>query len=76
MPYRVTDLCILCGACVVGCESNAITEGETQAHIDEGLCVECGTCERNCPSEAIIFIEEVEPAKNPAVSSSEQPSSA
>ena len=32
MPYRVTDACILCGACVVGCESNAITEGETQAH--------------------------------------------
>jgi ferredoxin len=50
MPYRVTDICILCGACVVGCESNAITEGETQAIIDESLCVECGTCERNCPS--------------------------
>lgn len=58
MPYKVTDICILCGACVVGCESNAITEGETQAHIDVNLCVECGTCERNCPSEAIIFIEE------------------
>ncbi len=24
MPYLVTDACILCGACVVGCESNAI----------------------------------------------------
>ena len=58
MPYKVTDICILCGACVVGCESNAITEGETQAHIDVNLCVECGTCERNCPSEAIIFVEE------------------
>lgn len=76
MPYRVTDLCILCGACVVGCESNAITEGETQAHIDESLCVECGTCERNCPSEAIIFIEDVEPAKNPAATGAEQPPSA
>lgn len=60
MPYKVTDTCILCGACVVGCESNAITEGETQAHIDVNLCVECGTCERNCPSEAIIFVEESE----------------
>lgn len=61
MPYKVTDICILCGACVVGCESYAITEGETQAHIDVDLCVECGTCERNCPSEAIIFEEESEP---------------
>ena len=58
MPYVVTDECILCGACVVGCESNAITEGETQAYIDVDLCVECGTCERNCPSDAIIFVEE------------------
>ena len=60
MPYVVTDACILCGACEVGCESNAITEGETQAHIDIDLCVECGTCERNCPSEAIIFMDENE----------------
>ena len=58
MPYKVTDACLLCGACIAGCESNAITEGETQAHIDVSICVECGTCERNCPSEAIIFIEE------------------
>jgi ferredoxin len=60
MPYIITDACILCGACVVGCESNAITEGETQSHIDVTICVECGTCERNCPSEAIIFVEESE----------------
>jgi ferredoxin len=60
MPYVVTDQCILCGACEVGCESNAITEDETQARIDVNLCVECGTCERNCPSEAIIFVEESE----------------
>jgi ferredoxin len=60
MPYVVTDKCILCGACSVGCESDAITEGETQAHIDVNICVECGTCERNCPSEAIIFVEESE----------------
>jgi len=45
---------------VVGCESNAITEGEIQAHIDVNICVECGTCERNCPSEAIIFMDESE----------------
>ena len=60
MPYKVTDLCILCGACSAGCESDAITEGETQAHIDVSLCVECGTCECNCPSEAIIWVDESE----------------
>ncbi len=60
MPYKVTDLCILCGACSAGCESDAITEGDTQAHIDVSHCVECGTCERNCPSEAIIWVDENE----------------
>lgn len=49
MPYVVTEACILCGACVTGCESNAITEGETQSHIDVTICIECGTCIRNCP---------------------------
>ena len=58
MPYIVTSECILCGACVVGCESDAITEGDTQSYINPDLCVECGTCERNCPSEAIIYVEE------------------
>jgi ferredoxin len=65
MPYKVTDACILCGACSAGCESNAITDGETQAYIDVTICVECGTCERNCPSEAIIFVEENEPESIP-----------
>jgi ferredoxin len=59
MPYIVTDACLLCGACVAGCESNAISEGESQSHIDPDLCVECGTCARNCPSDAIIYVAEV-----------------
>jgi len=62
MPYIVTDACILCGACVSGCESNAITEGETQSHIDPSLCIECGTCKSNCPSDAIIYVEASETA--------------
>ncbi len=60
MPYVVTDECILCGACISGCESDAITEEETKAHIHVDICVECGTCERNCPSEAIIYVEDSE----------------
>jgi ferredoxin len=67
MPYIVTSACILCGACVAGCESEAISEGETQAHIDVDICVECGTCERNCPSDAIIFAEDTDPAVQLAI---------
>jgi uncharacterized Fe-S center protein len=60
MPYVVTEECILCGACEAGCESFAITEGDTQAHIDVDICIECGTCEMNCPSEAIVYMSESE----------------
>ena len=63
MPYVVTDECILCGACVVGCESDAITESETRAIIDTEVCIECGTCEMNCISDAIIFVDEEEAAR-------------
>jgi ferredoxin len=75
MPYIVSSECILCGACVVGCESNAITEGETQAHIDVNLCVECGTCERNCPSEAISFVEDKDMESAQPAKGTEQPAS-
>ncbi len=63
MPYLVTDECILCGACIVGCPSDAIEEGDTRSYINVALCIECGTCEMNCPSGAIIFVEpeETEP---------------
>ena len=60
MPYVVTDECILCEACIAGCESDAITEDGIQAHIDVTLCVECGTCEMNCPVEAIIYMDQSE----------------
>ena len=65
MPYVVTDQCISCGACVAGCETGAITEGETQSHIDVQICIECGTCQINCPSDAIIFVEETETVVQP-----------
>jgi ferredoxin len=65
MPYVVTVECNQCGACIAGCESGAIREGETQSIIDAELCVECGTCERNCPFEAIIFVEDTEVAAAP-----------
>ena len=45
MPYVVSNDCILCGACVSGCECGAIKEEETQCDIDPDICIECGTCE-------------------------------
>ena len=60
MPYYVTTDCILCGACEAGCETSAITEGDTRMHIDITICVECGTCELNCPSDAIIYLDDEE----------------
>ena len=72
MPYVVTDQCILCGACVSGCESNAITEGETQSHIDVTICIECGTCQMNCPSDAILFVDETETTAVPASKQADQ----
>jgi ferredoxin len=66
MPYVVTSDCILCGACVSGCENDAISEGDTQSVINVDLCIECGTCEMNCPSGAIIFVEDVaDPSEKP-----------
>jgi len=63
MPYVVTDECILCGACVAGCPSDAIEERETKTYILVDLCIECGTCEQNCPSGAIVWVDldELEP---------------
>jgi ferredoxin len=65
MPFIVTDKCIACGACVAGCETGAISEGDTQSHIDITICIECGTCQSNCPSEAIIFVDEIETTAQP-----------
>ncbi|GEM_PF-310737 len=72
MPYIVTAECISCGACVSGCENEAITEGDTQSHIDINLCIECGTCERNCPMDAIIYVSDEEYAAQYASQVGEQ----
>lgn len=73
MPYIVTDACAQCGACVAGCESGAITEGETQSHIDVAVCVECGTCMRNCPFDAIVYVEQVSTDEKGAERAAEGP---
>ena len=33
MAYKISDACIMCGACAEGCPVNAISEGDTQCPV-------------------------------------------
>ena len=49
MAYVISDSCVACGACVVGCPVEAIYEGEGKYEINPGICVSCGACAEVCP---------------------------
>ncbi|NLF31342.1 MAG: 4Fe-4S binding protein [Planctomycetes bacterium] len=53
MPYKITDACVACGACVDACPVEAIKEGDPTYEIDPDVCIDCGSCVDACPSEAI-----------------------
>ena len=53
MAYKITDACIMCGACQAGCPVDAISEGADKYVIDADACLDCGTCAGVCPAEAI-----------------------
>ena len=53
MAYKITDACIMCGACADGCPVNAISEGASQYEIDADACLDCGACAATCPTESI-----------------------
>ncbi len=63
MAYKVTEECILCGACEPECPVQAISEGDTQSIIDPSKCVECKghfdepQCVSVCPVDAIVHLD-------------------
>ena len=58
-PYRVTDACTNCMACIktIGCPALVIRGGKVA--IDEVLCTGCGLCAQVCPYQAIETPKEV-----------------
>jgi NAD-dependent dihydropyrimidine dehydrogenase PreA subunit len=53
MAHKITEDCLVCGACVSECPCDAISEGDGIYVIDE-KCSDCGVCVDACPVEAIV----------------------
>lgn len=54
MAYKITDDCIMCGACEPECPEGAISEGEDKYVIDPEMCTDCGSCAEVCPVDACV----------------------
>lgn len=54
MAHKITDDCILCGACASECPQEAISEGADKYVIDAAKCDDCGNCAEVCPTEAAV----------------------
>ncbi|MGC9363544.1 MAG: YfhL family 4Fe-4S dicluster ferredoxin [Fidelibacterota bacterium] len=60
MALLINDDCIACGACVMECPNEAISEGDPIFVIDPERCTECvgfydqPQCVEVCPTEAIV----------------------
>ena len=52
MAYKISDECIMCGACENECPTSAITAGDDVYVIDPEACVDCGACAAVCPVDA------------------------
>ncbi|MGE5554504.1 MAG: 4Fe-4S binding protein [Betaproteobacteria bacterium] len=49
MAFKISDECIMCGACAPECPTGAISEGDTKYVIDPAKCIDCGNCAEVCP---------------------------
>ena len=49
MAYKISDECIMCGACEAECPVGAISEGNGKYEIDPEKCISCGACAGTCP---------------------------
>ena len=54
MSHRITEECIVCGACQAECPEQAITEGEDRYTINPEKCSDCGSCAEVCPVGACV----------------------
>ena len=63
MAMKIQDDCISCGACVVDCPTESISEGDTIYVINAATCVECvghhdsPKCVTVCPVDCIVKAE-------------------
>ena len=49
MAYKISDDCIMCGACEAECPVGAISEGDGKYVINSDECISCGSCADACP---------------------------
>ena len=54
MAYKITDVCVSCGACADQCPVEAISEGDVHYEINPDICISCGSCAEQCPMGAIV----------------------
>ncbi len=52
MAYKISDECIMCGACAAECPVEAISEGDGKYDINPDTCIDCGSCAEVCPVAA------------------------